>query len=357
MPFAVHPGYVPLVPQSPFVFFVFFVFFVVSPIGKRCMNKARPIDVLTLGETMVRLVPKGFTRLEEAQELECRTGGSESNVAVALARLGLRAAWVSKLPANPLGVMIERRIRGFGVDTSGVLWEEGGRAGVYFIEPGAMPRRARVLYDRAHSSASRMSPEEIDWSVLDSVRHLHLTGITPALSESCHATVTHALAEAKARGCTTSFDVNYRARLWSAEAAAQALEPLLAQVDLLITPLSDTQLLWNMPADAEATAAALRERFGVDVVAVTRGADGALCHDGQVRSAPSFPVREVDRVGAGDAFDAGLLFGFLQGDLDRGLTYGMAMAALKHTIPGDEFVATREEVESLLAGASLEIHR
>ena len=107
------------------------------------MSETLPIDVLTLGETMVRLVPKGFTRLEEAQELECRTGGSESNVAVALTRLGLRATWISKLPANPLGVMIERRIRGFGVDTSRVVWEEGGRAGVYFIEPGAAPRPAR----------------------------------------------------------------------------------------------------------------------------------------------------------------------------------------------------------------------
>src|SRR5947199_244665 len=142
------------------------------------MSDKRPIDVLTLGETMVRLVPKGFTRLEEAQELECRTGGSESNVAVALARL-----------------------------------------------------------------------------------------------------------EAKARGCSTSFDVNYRARLWSAEAAREALDPLLADVDLLITPLADAQLLWDLPADGEATAAALRERFGAKVVAVTLGAEGALCHDGQVRSA------------------------------------------------------------------------
>jgi 2-dehydro-3-deoxygluconokinase len=321
------------------------------------MSKQRSIDVLTLGETMIRLVPRGFTRLEEAQELECRTGGSESNVAVALARLGLRAAWISKLPSNPLGVMIERRIRSFGVDTSHVLWEEGGRAGVYFIEPAAPPRPARVLYDRAHSSASRMSPAEIDWSLLDTVRHLHLTGITPALSDSCRETVARALVEARARGCSTSFDVNYRARLWSSEAARQALEPLLPEVDLLITPLADAQLLWCLSADGEVAAAALRERFGARVVAVTQGAQGALCHDGQVRSAASFPVSVVDRVGAGDAFDAGLLFGFLQGDLDQGIAYGMAMAALKHSIPGDEFVATRDEVEALLAGASLEIHR
>lgn len=321
------------------------------------MSEARPIDVLTLGETMVRLVPKGFTRLEEAQELECRIGGSESNVAVALMRLGLQSAWISKLPTNPLGVMIERRIRSFGVDTSRVVWEEDGRAGVYFIEPGAAPRPARVLYDRANSAASRLAPTEIDWAALDAARHLHLTGITPALSDSCRATVARALTEARARGCTTSFDVNYRARLWDTEAARQALEPLLAGVDLLITPLADAQLLWDLPADGKAVAAALRERFGARVVVVTMGGEGALCHDGQLRSVASFPVREIDRVGAGDAFDAGLLYGFLRGDLDLGMAYGMAMAALKHTIPGDEFVATREEVEALLAGGATSIHR
>jgi 2-dehydro-3-deoxygluconokinase len=321
------------------------------------MSDARAIDVLTLGETMIRLVPKGFTRLEEAQELECRTGGSESNVAVALSRLGLRATWISKLPANPLGVMIERRIRSFAVDTSRVLWEEGGRAGVYFIEPAALPRPGRVLYDRANSAASRMTPEEISWETLGEVRHVHLTGITVALSDSCRATVTRAVAEARARGCTLSFDVNYRARLWSPEAAREALEPLLVGIDLLIVPLADAQLLWGLPEDGEAAAAALRERFGARVVAITMGAEGVFCHDGGGRTVPAFPVREVDRVGAGDAFDAGLLYGFLRDDLDLGLAYGMAMAALKHTIPGDEFVATRDEVEALLAGASGGIHR
>jgi 2-dehydro-3-deoxygluconokinase len=321
------------------------------------MSESRPVDVLTLGETMIRLVPKGFTRLEEAQELECRIGGSESNVAVALTRLGLQVVWISKLPANSLGVMIERRVRSFGVDTSRVIWEEGGRAGVYFIEPGASPRPARVLYDRANSAASRLMPPEIDWTALDAVRHLHLTGITPALSDACRATVARALAEARERGCTTSFDVNYRARLWTADAARQALDPLLSGVDLLITPLADAQLLWGLSADGEAAATALRERFGARAAVVTMGGEGALCHDGQVRTVGSFPVREIDRVGAGDAFDAGLIYGFLRDDLDLGMAYGMAMAALKHTIPGDEFVATKEEVEALLAGGATGIHR
>src|SRR6266851_2290506 len=121
----------------------------------------RPYDVVTLGETMIRLSPKGHTRLEEAAELECRIGGSESNVAVALARLGLKSAWISKLPLNPLGKLIARRLQSLGVDVASVLWTEEGRAGLYFIEPGAAPRPSRVLYDRANSAASTMEPDEI----------------------------------------------------------------------------------------------------------------------------------------------------------------------------------------------------
>src|SRR5437763_5694491 len=202
-------------------------------------------DVWTMGETMVRFTPRGYTRLEDADGLAVRAGGAESNIAVALARLGLRVAWVSKLPRGLLGSLIARRIRSHGVDVDHVVWTDHGRAGLYFIEPGAAPRPTRVLYDRAASAASTLEPSDLDWPVLDSVRHPHLTGITPALSDSCRATVARALVEAKARGCSTSFDVNYRARLWSAEAAREALDPLLADVDLLITPLADAQLLWD----------------------------------------------------------------------------------------------------------------
>src|SRR3989440_11829914 len=166
-------------------------------------------DVFTLGETMLRFTPKGYTRLEEASELEVRIGGTESNVAIALARLGLRAAWASRLPRNPLGELTARRILSFGVDVSHVRWVDGARMGLYFIEPGAPPRSSLVLYDRARSAASEMEPEDFDWGLLDHTRHLHLTGITPALSESAAATAARAIREARARGRSISFDVNY----------------------------------------------------------------------------------------------------------------------------------------------------
>jgi 2-dehydro-3-deoxygluconokinase len=316
------------------------------------------MDVFTLGETMVRFTPKGFTRLEEAAELEVRIGGSESNVAVALARLGLRAAWASRLPRNPLGRMVARRIASFGVDLSHVRWTEGERMGLYFIEPGPAPRSSLVLYDRAGSAASRMKPGDFDWSALDQARHVHLTGITPALSPTARETTERALAEARARGRTVSFDVNYRAKLWSPDAAREGLLPLIRGVDLLICPAADAESVFGLAGSPEALAQGLAALAAAPRVVVTCGAEGALLWNGSTLThAGSYPVQAVDRVGAGDAFDAGLLWGYLQGDAAKGLRYGMAMAALKHTMPGDEFIGSLEEVEALLESGHRDIQR
>jgi 2-dehydro-3-deoxygluconokinase len=319
---------------------------------------AHNYDVVTLGETMVRLSPPAHTRLEEATTLECRTGGSESNVAVALARLGLRVAWLSRLPENALGSLIERRLKSLGVDTSHVLWAPGARVGVYFIEPGAAPRPTRVLYDRAGSAASEMIPEAVPWEVVRRARHLHLSGITPALSASCRAVTARAIQEAKAAGATVSLDVNYRARLWSPEEAAAALAELVSSVDLLISTAADLQLLFQLTGEPEAVARAARERFRAPAVVVTLGGAGCGVADAEgFLHVPCYPAVEVDRVGAGDAFDAGLLFGYLRGELRAGLTYGMAMAALKHSIPGDEFIGSLAEVEELIDSGRRDIHR
>jgi 2-dehydro-3-deoxygluconokinase len=315
-------------------------------------------DVWTLGETMVRFTPQGFARLEEGGLYEVRTGGSESNVAVALARLGLSVAWASKLPRHPLGTFVARRIRSFGVDVSQVAWTESGRAGLYFIEPGAAPRPTRVLYDRAGSAASLMEPDDFDWDFLDRVRHVHLTGITPALSDTCLGTVQRALAEAKSRDCSTSLDVNFRARLWGPAAARVALAPLLAQVDLLICTEVDARVVFQLTGGYQELLRGLAAMSHAAVVALTLGSNGAVLYDGRrYLQSSAFEVSAVDRIGAGDAFDAGLLWGYLQDDLQLGLNYGTAMAALKHTLPGDEFTATREEVEALLESAAAEIQR
>ena len=246
----------------------------------------------------------------------------------------------------------------YGVDVSAVRWVEGERMGLYFIEPGAAPRSATVHYDRAHSAASRMSPEDFDWSILDECRHVHLTGITPALGEGPAATAAAAVSEAKKRGRTVSFDVNYRSRLWSVEAARAALTPLIREVDLLIAPEADVRLVFEGEGEAEELAMRLGELSGAEWIAITLGAEGALLwdRDSFYRVSP-FPVQAIDRIGAGDAFDAGLLWGYLLGDAPRGLQYGMAMAALKHTIPGDELVSSLAEVEALLSAGHRDVQR
>lgn len=309
---------------------------------------------------MVRFTPKSFERLEEAGELEMRIGGSESNVVVALARLGLRAAWASKLPLNALGSLVARRIASFGVDTSGVRWVEQGRVGLYFIEPATAPRSSLVLYDRAHSAASTMTPEDFDWSLLDRCRHVHLSGITPALSSTAAETVARSIREARSRSRTISFDVNFRARLWAAEQAREVLTPLIRDVDLLICPLADAANVFGVRGNAEQVANGLGELTDARFISLTLGGEGALLWDRREdrchRTEP-FPVQAVDRVGAGDAFDAGLIWGFLRNDPFRGLVYGMAMAAIKHTIPGDEFVSSLAEVETLLEAGHRDIQR
>jgi len=315
-------------------------------------------DIITFGETMIRLSPPARQRLEAAEQLDYRVGGSESNTAIALARLGRSVSWFSKLTDNPLGRRITSQISRWGVDVSHTMWCEHGRVGVYFIEFGSSPRQHQVYYDRADSAASRLTPDEVDWSVFDSAKHLHLTGITVALSETCAATVARAILEAKKRGLTVSFDVNYRQKLWSPSLAATALSPLLTSVDLLICPLADATALFGCSGTTHKVATTLQRQYGCRTVVVTAGGDGATAVEGgSVYFASAIPLEEVDRVGAGDAFNAGMIHGWLDGDLPLGLRYGMAMAALKHTMPGDELIATKAEIEALVHGGASGIQR
>lgn len=321
----------------------------------------RKFDVVTFGETMLRLNSPAFGRLEEAVTLDVRIGGSESNTAVALARLGMRSAWWSKLPANPLGRRIENEIRRWGVNTESVLWDDSpdARAGLYFLDFGLPPRATDVYYDRAASSASRITAIELDSSPIQDSRMLHLTGITPALSPYAQKAVSRALSVAKAAGTAVSFDVNYRSKLWSAAKAREVLEPLLPEVDLLMCPLADAALLFGIAGDGAAVAREFRERYGIGTAVITLSGGGALaCNECDEIATTPFPLTQiVDRVGAGDAFNAGLLLGYLDNDITLGLRYGTAMAALKHTIPGDLLISTRKEIDAAVAGSASGISR
>jgi len=317
-------------------------------------------DVLSFGETMIRLsVPLG-ERLETAASLEVRIGGAESNVAVALARLGRRAAWCSILPRNPLGRRIAGELRWHGVDLSPVQWVDRGRVGVYFLDTGASPRATQVLYDRTGSAIASAPPDAVDPSIVTGARLLHLTGITPALSPSCREIARRLVEHAQQAGVPICFDVNYRSLLWTPKEAAEALAPFCRAATVLICGRGDAATVWGLNGDAEDVLAGLAHQFSAPVTVLTLGDGGALARaaDGRCLQAPSVPATVVDRVGAGDAFAAGFLHGYLdERDLARGLQYGVALAALKLTLQGDLALVTSAELEAVIAGTPRAIVR
>src|SRR5882672_9132801 len=301
------------------------------------------MDLVTFGEAMVRL----------SSSLEANVGGSELNVAVLAARLGARSRWVSRLPDNALGRMIAARARGQGVDAH-VEWSADGRVGLYFVEH-AGARINSVLYDRAGSAISRVTPGSIDWaSVFAGARWYHVSGITPALSDGAAEVTAESLIAAKRAGLTVSYDLNYRSKLWSVEQARAVQEPLLEHVDVLTTTAEDARVVFRMGGDDHAAVArALQQRFEVSAVAITlrdNALAAVIAADGKVYSAPRFEARSVDPIGAGDAFCGGLIVSRLeQRGWDDAVRFAAATAALKHTIPGDFCLVTRNDVEELLA--------
>ena len=286
-------------------------------------------DVLAFGEALLRLQPVEDGRLEENGLLAAYPGGAELNTCYALAGLGVPASFFSVLPEGPLGRRILRHLRGGGVDCSQVRTAPG-RLGTYWVEYGRDPRAIEVVYDRRDSTVCRVRREEVPWDALRSARLFFVTGITLALSPETRALAVEMAEAARAAGVPVATDLNYRARLWPASEAAPVLERLARAAEVVITTADDLRLLFGMSGEPEALAAAARERFGCRTLALTLGADGALCaDDGARRRCAVFPAYPRDRIGAGDAFAAGFLYAWLGGRREQALDYGLAMAALE----------------------------
>lgn len=316
-------------------------------------------DVVTLGETMLKFTPPDLQRFEQTVSFKVEAGGTESNLAVGLARLGLKVAWLTRLTENQLGRLIERSIAGHGVDTSWVIWTDQDRVGLYFVEEGKMPRGSQVIYDRKNSAISQISPAELPVELFrpEGARLLHLTGITPALGPKAAATTRRALELAQESGWQISFDLNYRSKLWSGEAALEGCTPFMEAADILLAPLGDVRILYDLDPEIRPEEALdmLTDYYPRSTIVMTLGADGALGVEpgGKVIHQPAFPAEEVGRLGGGDAFAAGFLFAYLRaagetGWLAQALRWGVAMAALKYSIPGDLPFITQAEVEALV---------
>lgn len=317
--------------------------------------------VVTFGEAMIRMTPPNHERLERTLSLDLTVGGAELNTAVALRCLDVPSAFVTVLPENGLGRLIDRSARAHGVDTSGIIWvdERDGRAGLYFLEEGTDPRPSAVTYDRQETAISRVTPGAFDWhALLDGAASLHLSGITLALSDGCRAESMTAVRTANALGIPVAFDLNYRSKLWSEANARAAFIEIVPMVDLLFASRGALETFFALVGTHEEVMRQAIERLGVAVVTMTRKkAKGsrrlklqsmAMGQNGVLVENAWRTVEVRDRLGGGDAYAAGFIAGYLENsaNLSRAVALGAAASALKHTMPGDFLCATRAEIEA-----------
>jgi 2-dehydro-3-deoxygluconokinase len=315
-------------------------------------------DFVSVGEVLLRMSPPGFERLRSATRLDVHAVGSQLNVAAGLARLGKRTAFVSKFPAGELGLLARDRCLAYGVDMSHVKFVDGARIGVLYVEYSAAPRTGVAVYDRAGSAAASIAPGEFDWPrILKGSRLAETDGIFPGLSESCRETALEFLKAAREQGCTTCFDVNYREHLWTPERARDAWRPLLPYVDIVATNRSVSEMVFGHSGTDEEIMHRYAEEFGCSTVCLTsremngvlRGAwSSAALKGGQITQGRRFEFDVVDRFGTGDAWFAGFLYGYLEGDIQFALDFSNALCALAHTIHGDVAHVSVQEVMQLL---------
>lgn len=333
--------------------------------------------VVTFGEIMLRLAPPHGVRLASSRTLDATFGGGEANVAMSLARLGVKAAFVTALPDNDLGEAVRRFLAGDGVDVAGIT-SRPGRLGIYFLEPGAAQRPSRVLYDRSESSFVLAGPSDFAWdSLLAGATWFHTTGITPALSASAAQAAIDGVKAAHAVGATVSVDLNYRAKLWKwGKQPGDVMADLVAEADVLFGNEEDAEKVFGIHAPGSAVgdgqvdaagyaavATQLAERFPrLRTIAFTqRGSTSASENtwSGVLWTREGFHVARsyriapiVDRVGAGDAFAAGLIYAMLDGRApDAALEFAVAASCLKHTIHGDVNQVSVAEVDALARGS------
>jgi len=330
---------------------------------------------VSFGEIMLRLKTPGNERFFQSPSFEATFGGGEANVAVALANYGLDAAFVSALPANDIGEAAIRELRSFGVDTSRIV-RSGERVGIYFLETGANQRPSKVVYDRANSSIATAGPGDFDWDfVFDNARWLHITGITPALSQSAADLSFEAVKAAKARGVTVSCDFNYRGKLWKyGKSAPEVMSELVKYVDVGIANEEDCQKSLGVTVDVdvesgeldtakyEALSAKMMEVYSnLSVMTITLRESKSADHNGWsacLRDADGFRLSRryeitdiVDRVGGGDSFASALIYGLeAYEDRQESLEFAVAASCLKHSILGDFNRVSVPEVTNLMGG-------
>jgi len=341
-------------------------------------------SIVTFGELMLRLSTPGYSRFLQADKFLITFGGGEANVAVALACFGEDAYFVSRFPENEIGEAALQSIRRYGVNTRYVL-HGGDRLGVYFLETGASQRPSKVIYDRAGSAVTEMDGKMADWDeIFEGKDWFHWTGITPALGKKPQQAIVAACKAAEKAGVTISCDLNFRSKLWTEKEAQSVMNPLMEYVNVCIANEEDAQRSLGFEAGATDVEGAdldeagyfqlareLKESYGFERVAITLRESfsasmngwSAVLHDEQDCSEPvrstRYEINIVDRVGGGDSFASGLIYGLLnKTDSKDALEFAVAASCLKHTIPGDYNLINADEVEKIVkSGGSGRVER
>jgi 2-dehydro-3-deoxygluconokinase len=333
------------------------------------------MKTVCFGEIMLRLSPPGFERFLQTPQFVATFGGGEANVAVSLAQFGCESHYVTRLPTHAIGEAAIRVLRAEGVRTEHIL-RGGDRVGVYYAEAGASQRASQVIYDRASSSIATLKPGTVDWAAIFSgADWFHCTGITPALGADAAANTREALVAAKAAGARVSMDLNFRKKLWTEAQAQAAMRPLMEFVDVIIANEEDIQSVLGfevhgtdvttgqLDLDAyRATAADVAGTFDVGHVAITLRESHSASDNGwsaviyekdtgAFHHSQHYEVRLIDRIGGGDSFAGGLIYGLVSGRTpEQALRFAVAASALKQTIPGDFNRMTVDEIDRLVKG-------
>ncbi len=324
----------------------------------------REFDALGIGEVMLRLSPSGKERISYSETFEKMAGGSELNVVSGISMLGLRTGMITKLPESEIGKFIKHKIRFAGTSDDYILYDssEEKRLGIYYYESGAYPRLPIVSYDRKLSSFTSFKADELPESIYSSTKLFHTSGITLALSHEIRREVTKMVRSFHDAGAKISFDVNYRAALWSEEAAKSSIEKLLPLIDILFISEETLRRMFGMKGTLEEIHKAFSEKHpnisviastSRTVISPTKHSFTSLVYDckaGKHYSEGAYEnIDVVDRIGSGDAYVAGALYGLLKhGDIEKTVSYGNAMAALKNTIMGDMIVSDIVEVDRII---------
>lgn len=323
----------------------------------------RAFDVLSFGEIMLRLSPPNNERIMRGDVFEKRAGGSELNVCSGISLLGLRTGVITKLPQNQIGTYIKNRIRYCGVSDDYIVYDSSDdcRLGLYYYENGAHPRKPCVVYDRKNSSINHLYLEEIPDDTYASTRLFHTSGITLALSEQTRQVAVEMIKRFKEKGTQISFDVNYRANLWGEDEARKTIESILPMVDILFVSEETSRRMFAKKGTKEEMMKSYCQEFGISIVATTeRTILSPRKHnftstiysraENRFVTEPAYEnIEVVDRIGSGDAYVAGALFGLLQyGDIQKAVEFGNAASAIKNTIPGDLPISDFAEVERII---------